>query len=228
MAKTIHMPAGFDVGEYLQNCAFYPCSEMHGLPVEILPREIGLDRFFYVDHKVGLQELLERVANPGFKGYKLATTNHLNAKDVFDVSWAVIEEYGYENLPFPSDESHDPFVVLLKFERLPFFGAGHGPSQFELLFARCEAISAYHFAFANKKISPSCLVYVYPGPYFYEFPAMLCQEIHNNKAGLPDHLLIDEYSSNPDHGWFFDLLSEYQKIKKFKAGVRGMITLRRK
>ena len=152
-----------DINQFLREAVFYPCSGLDGLPVKRLASRFT--RFFYVDYSNSItREAFEaECRNKGFRGYRNTAIEDLSVRSVFGGDWDdILLQHGclIGQLPF---ECENPFVTGAHFERSPDYAADHGPPRFELIFARCEAITTVRCVFNRRSIPPMCLAYIRTG-----------------------------------------------------------------
>ena len=207
---------------FLERCVFYPCSELDGAPVKLLGKKF--QAFFYVDYFISRGRFQRECHRGGFRGYDCGTLIDIPLDAVFGSNWDAIKQE-IAAIPELSGNLHwqekpeQEFAALAKFNRLPGFGAPHGPESFSLLFASCEATLAYLAAFNQAGIAPECLCYIRPGIGFgggySEYPERLSQIIRQNRAGLPRHVLIDETGLSSEAGDYFPLITEYRQRTHF-------------
>ncbi len=202
-----------DIDKYLTECVYYPCSGLHGLPIKFLGHYFK--RFFYVDYHISREEFDEAIRE-GLKGYQLCETEELTPEMVFGLSWDSMRKKhasAFEKVDF---EWNNPFVVRYQFERMGDFDDDHGPVSFELLFARCEAVTAYIEAFSRRSISPECLVHIRSGIGFggnySKYPQRLESAIGENKAGIPPLMMFDRMGSNKNSGDYLPLIDKYDDL----------------
>ncbi len=207
-----------EIRQFLKECVYYPCSDFDGAPVKFLG--IRFRSFFYSDYSVTRESLEDKYRRHGFYGYECESVTDVKVETIFGPDWESIKQE-HERITQKLRE-YDPeneYVVLAKFNRLPDFDDQHGAESFSVLFARCEAITAYNAAFSRNGISPACLCYIRPGigfgGGFSGYPSALANAIRRNTAGLPPYLLIDEMGSNPDCGDYFRLVESYQSMVSF-------------
>ena len=70
---------------FLRECVFYPCSGLHGTPIQFLGKRFP--RFLYADYSVDRERFDEAIHGRGFKGYRLRATEELDPENVFGMSW---------------------------------------------------------------------------------------------------------------------------------------------
>ena len=118
-----------------------------------------------------------------------------------------------------------PFVAAARFERLPEYTEDHGPPEFELIFARCEAIATFVSVFVGRGIKPRCVAYIRSGIGFggnySDFPQELDRALRENPAGLPEFMLYDEMGSNPRCGDYLSLVENYEQIEHWDYQTEG-------
>ena len=208
-----------DIDQFLREAVFYSCSGLDGLPVKRLSTRFT--RFFYVDYANSITRVAfeKECQNKGFKGYRATTIEDLNFPSVFGDSWDEIllqHRHVIRLLPF---EWVDPFVATAHFERSPNYTGDHGPDRFQLIFARCEAITTVRTVFNRRSIPPRCLAYIRTGigfgGNFPTFPAELERALRENAAGLPEFLLYDEMSGDPKFGDYLRLVEDYEPIQRW-------------
>jgi len=216
-----------DIKSFLAECVFYPCSELHGLPVKLLSHDYP--RFFYADYAIDREQFNQATRGDGFKGYRLAKTVELTPEKVFGKGWDALVQECEIVWPQLAAEWHDPFVVLCRFEREDGLDDSHGPSTFELLFARCEAIVCFKEAFSRRKIAPKCLVHIRSGIAFggnrHDYPKHLNKALLANSGGLPPLMLCDRMGSDQKYGDYLSLLERYVECKRWGYPDGGFLKL---
>jgi hypothetical protein len=221
-----------DIDQFLREAVFYPCSDLDGLPVKRLATRFN--RFFYADYSSSITRAAfdHECQNRGFRGYRNTSTADLDVQLVFQDSWdGVRQTYlrGRFRLPF---EWVDPFVAGAHFQRTADYAEDHGPVQFQLIFARCEAITTLRCVFNKRSFPPRCVAYIRPGIGFGgnrpEFPGELERALRENAGGLPEFLLYDEMSSDPKYGDYLRLVENYEPIQQWgEFHGPGNVTLAR-
>jgi hypothetical protein len=214
-----------EIKQFLKECVYYPCSAIDGAPVKFLGQRFR--SFFYTDYSFKRENLDIRYLRHCFHGYECESVIDVPVETIFGPDWAAIKqdhERITENLTMPYDPENE-YMVLAKFNRLPDFNNQHGAEAFSVLFARCEAITAYKAAFSLKGISPACLCYIRSGigfgGNFSGFPCALADAIQQNKDGLPSYLLIDKMGSHQKFGDYFRLVESYQSMVSFPYVTEG-------
>ncbi len=171
-----------DLGEFLREAVFYPCSRLDGAPVRFLSKRFS--RFFYADCAIDRAAFETECRQPGFCGYRVRAIDYLRFPAVFQV-FGGNDRRAYRAVASRVNfDWEDIFVAAASFERLPDYPEGHGPPQFELMFARCEAITKFLSVFTRRGIAPKCLAYIRPGT-DSEFPKGLERALRENPGGLP-------------------------------------------
>ena len=215
-----------NIEHFLENCVYYPCSGLDGFPVKFLAKRF--QRFFYVDSSTSRTDFEQRIAEPGFEGYRIGSIDELSPKAVFGASWKKIEKQYEQLFSRLSPEWADPFLVLYRFERLEGLTDDHGPESFDLLFARCEAIAAFELAFSRRNLAPICLVHKQSGICFggnySDYPEMLGAALRRNKGGLPDFVFYDRPGGDSDWGSHLKLVEQYTPIDRVDYPERGPLT----
>jgi hypothetical protein len=153
-----------DIEDFLEDCVYYPCSGMDGFPVKFLSSRF--QRFFYVDGSTSREDFERRVTDPGFDGYRVDTIDELSPEDVFGESWREIEQRYEQTFARLTLEWTDQFLLIYRFERLAEFADSHSPESFDLLVARCEAITAFELTFSRRNLAPQCLAHINSGVSF--------------------------------------------------------------
>lgn len=216
-----------DVNLFLGTCVFYPCSELHGTPIKFLGKRFR--RFLCVDYSVERERFDEAVHGAGFKGYRLHATKELDPQNVFGMSWEDFERRNFETISRLTDDRHDPYLTLCRFERKSGFDSKHGPHSFELMFACAEAVATFKAAFLQRNITPKCLVHVRPGigfgGNFSDYPKKLRSALLENQAGLPPFMFYDRMGSSSDCGDYLDLIERYVPIMRWGYRDGGFLEL---
>lgn len=212
---------------FLQNCAFYPCSGLHGTPIKFLGSRIP--RFFYADYLVSRDQLTNALREPGLHGYRPVTHRDLTPESLFGLSWHAIRTQhraAFEAIHF---DWADPFITHSRLERTAGFDDSHGPPALELLFARCEAITTLRLAFNRRRIAPRCVIHVRSGigfgGNFRTYPQMLGQALQENAGGLPDLLMYDSMGGTPVYGDYLDLVQSYREVSRWGYRDGGFLAL---
>lgn len=218
-----------DIESFLRECVFYPCSALHGLPIKLLSSRFT--RFFYADYSVDREKFNKAIKDEGFKGYQFATEVELTPDSVFGVSWKDLRQEHHSTISRVHGEWFNPFVVLCRFERAVGFDDSHGPPSFELLFARCEAISSLKSAFSRRNIAPKCLVHIRSGigfgGGFSEYPRELSNALLVNRGGLPAFMLYDRMGSDKEYGDYLDLIERYEECERWGYPDGGFVAFAR-
>lgn len=203
-----------DINNFLEECVYYPCSELDGKPVTFLGKRF--QRFFYADYSVD-RARFDKFIREGFTGYQLSAIDELSPEIVFGMSWKAVEQRCASTLSQVHFEWSAPFVVLSRFERVPAFNDDHGPATFEFMFARCEAIATFISVFSRRKITLKCLVHICSGigfgGNFSEYPKELSHALLENDGGLPAFMFYDSMGSNRDFGDYLDLIEKYKPVE---------------
>ena len=215
-----------DIDSWLRECVYYPCSELHGVPVKFLGKRF--QRFFYADYSVD-REHLDKSIVEGFKGYKLNAKVEITPDAIFGMPWKDFEhtyERTISQLPFKWSA---PFMVLCRFERAVDLNDDHGPAAFEFMFGRSEAIATFRAAFSRRNIAPKCLVHIRSGIGFggnySAYPRDLRTALLENRGGLPAYMLYDNMGSSATYGDYLDLVKRYRQIERWGYPDGGHLTL---
>lgn len=214
--------------EFLARCVYYPCSALHGAPVEFLGKTFR--HFLYADCSVGRRQFDEALDNAGFKGYRCTVLEDLAPENLFGLPWEALERqhatFRRGTLP-----RFDPFIALSRFERLPEYDASHGPEYFDLMFCGSEAIATFKAVFSRRGIAPQCLVHIRAGigcgGNFPEYPNELKKALVENAGGLPAYLFHDRMGSDPECGDYLDLVKKYEPIESWDYPDGGWLKLAR-
>ncbi|MBP9019748.1 MAG: hypothetical protein KBG04_08025 [Bacteroidales bacterium] len=211
--------------QVLRDAVFYPCSGLDGAPVKFLAKRF--QQFFYADYRIERDAFVRECEHRGFRGYRASTIQDLDVQQVFGCSWDDIgQEFRDTIARVPFDWSpRSAFVAAVHFKRLPEFSEDHGPPDFHLLFARCEAIATFRSVFSRRDIAPRCLVYIRSGigfgGNFSEFPRELNRAVRNNRAGLPDFMLYDQMGGHPQYGDYLPLVEDYDQVERWDYQTEG-------
>lgn len=177
----------------LRESVFYPCSGLHGLPVEVLGHRS--QTFVYADYAIDPERLEGQCRGPGFRGYDLDELEFLPWNSLFERPWATVKRHldlmaGRHGVAVP-----EPFIAFSSWRRQEDVSDDHGPARFTLWFIRLEAVTAYRELYVQRRVAPSCLVDICPGLAFGgnypEYRRALSDALFANRAGLPGHLLHD-------------------------------------
>ena len=216
-----------DIDSFLKDCVYYPCSGLHGVPVRLLGKRF--QRFFYADYSVDRNQFESSISNAGFKGYQLSAREDLAPELVFGMSWKEFAQRHHSTTSRVPIERSNPFVALCRFKREMDFNDDHGPLEFELMFARCEAIATFVSAFSQRNVAPKCLVYIRSGigfgGNFSEYPRDLRSALLSNSSGLPSFMFYDAMGSNSNCGDYLDLVKNYEQIERWGYPDGGHLTL---
>ena len=208
-----------DARQFLQRTVFYPRSGIGCAPVKFLSTRFPC--FFYADASVSRERFEEDLQRPCFHGYRCQSIQDLPFESVFGrTADALMTQIG---------NSWDaPFVTLARFLRLAGFAESHGAEQFDLLFARCDPVTAFRETFSRFRLAPRCVVHLrsgaspadVPPP---EFLRQLGQALQECPGGLPRFLLYDDDAgdrSSPDH---LDIVECYDTVERwdYRPGGRG-------
>lgn len=223
-----------DIEQYLCDAVFYPCSGLDGAPVRFLAKQFP--RFFYADYSIEREQFDNACERPGFRGYRLCEICDLDEKAVFGDTWEHIGQEYREFINKVQFEWTQPFVAIAHFQRMPEFGQDHGPENFDLMYARCEAIAAYHAVFTRRAVAPKCLAYIRSGIGFggnySEFPRELNHAVREYGTGTPEFIFYDQLASNPQTGDYLPLVEGYDRIQRwdYRTECYGMgnVTLARR
>ena len=213
-------------GQFLRECVYYPCSNMHGTPLKFLSRKFS--RFFYCDYSVTRQNFQKELESRGFRGYRLTEQREIDPTEVFGSSWNSFRrehEDTYSKLHF---DSTNPFIDFCILQRESGLKEVHGPEKFELLFARVEALAALKSAFSRRRIPPKCLVHIRSGTAFggnfYDYPQLLEKLLWSSGGGLPQYILHDSVAVGGG-GDRLQLIDEYREIKRWGYRDGGYLRL---
>ena len=212
---------------FLRDCVFYPCSGLHGTPINFLGKRFR--RFLYADYSIERRKFDEAIHGRGFKGYQLRATEELNPENVFGLSWEDFERRNFETISRVTSDRHAPYLTLCRFERESGFDSKHGPPSFELMFVCAEAIATFKAAFSQRNITPKCLVHVRSGigfgGNFGDYPQELRNALLENKAGLPPFLFYDRMGSSRDWGDYLNLVEDYDRLERWGYSDGGFLEL---
>ena len=181
------------VRSLLRDSVFYPCSGMHGRPVELLGSR--WQTFVYADYNIDADQLETQCREHGFRGYDLAELEFMPWNSLFERPWPAVRrdlDFVAERLGHPMPE---PFVAFSAWNRQADISDEHGPARFTLWFIRLEAVTVYRELYVRRRVAPRCLVDVCPGLAFGgNYPGYreaLGKALFATRAGLPKHLLHD-------------------------------------
>ena len=212
-----------DIDQFLREAVFYPCSGLDGAPVQFLAKRFP--RFFYADRDIDRATFETECMQPGFRGYRVRAIDGLKFQHVFQVFFGNDRRAYQEVASRFNFDWKDIFVASASFERLPDYPEGHGPPQFELMFARCEAITTFNSVFRRRGIAPKCLAYIRPGTgtggNYPEFAQELERALRENPAGLPEFMLYDAMSRNSRHSSYLSLIDDYEPIERWNYRTEG-------
>lgn len=211
---------------FLQECVYYPCSSLHGVPVKLLLARFP--RFFYCDYSVSREDFQKEIQAEGFKGYRTNMLIDLDPTDILGVSWEQFREEHEDTFSKLHFEWSAPFISFCTLQRDLGLTDSHGPETFELMFARAEAIAMLTSAFNRRRISPKCLVHVRSGigfgGNFSNYPKLLERCLRENPGGLPQFILHD--SMGVGHGGdHLNLIDEYREVKTWGYPDGGYLKL---
>ena len=211
---------------FLAECAYYPCSGTHGAPIKFLLQE-GVRYFLLTDYHV----TLEQYERDEFRGYRRQRQRIYPPHRFFGVHWKNFKEKSIERLSRVGLHYSDPFVVWSVYQRLPNFSDNHGPENFEIIFAQCEAIETYTSIFSARAIVPKYFLHICPGlafgGNFNEYIPELKGALIDNDGGLPEFMLVDELGIdrfNRGQAEYLDLITKkYDRVKSW--GVKNLSNL---
>jgi hypothetical protein len=212
-----------DIDQFLREAVFYPCSGQDGAPVRFLAKRF--QRFFYADYAISREAFDHTCTRQGFRGYRICEIRNLEVESIFLSSWENIGRSHRKLISRLHFDWSQPFVAAARFERLPAFTEDHGPPDFELIFARCEAIATFVSVFIGRGITPRCLAYIRSGIGFggnySDFPQELDRTLRDNRAGLPEFMLYDEMGADPRCGDYLRLVEAYEQIENWDYHTEG-------
>lgn len=216
-----------DIDHFLSECVYYPCSDLHGVPIKFLGKRF--QRFFYADYNVDRKKFDKTIRDEGLRGYQLKAIDELTPEEVFGMSWEGVERMHDRTISKIQLDWSNPFVVLCRFERAIGFDDDHGPVAFELMFTRCEAIATFVSVFSRRGIAPKCLIHVCSGvgfgKNFSTYPSELSDAVSANEGGFPPFIFYDRRGSDRDGGDYLDLVERYEPIKVWGYPDGGFLKL---
>ena len=229
-----------DLTKFMKDCAFYPCSRLDMRPMRMLPGH-NVRRFFYTDYIVQRHELLEALRSDAVGGYRLVREVEVGPKSVFGVSWRDMRERFADRFDRLHLDWTDPYLVMCQLQRSEIVTPEASPVSIELLFARCEGVTALELAFYRRAIAPRCLVHICPGigfggnypGYMPDLAAALsgirelARPLRGTGGGLPELLLHFDAARRPTCGDYLDVVQFYEEINRWSDDVDGCIYLGR-
>jgi hypothetical protein len=213
------------IEEYLGESVFYPASGLDGAPVKFLGKN-GFRRFFYADYAISREKFARENRERGFCGYRWHSTDELDFEAVFGCDWdTILHKHRCLITTLQFFDWDPPFVAVARFERLASYADDHGPVHFELIFARCEAVTTYTDVFSRRRIAPKCIAYIrsgigYGGNY-PDFPQRLEEVLRQNPGGLPEFMLYDHLAADRRMGDYLSLIQEYEPIQRWDYRTEG-------
>jgi hypothetical protein len=219
------------IDHFLRRAVFYPCSGLDGAPVKFLGKRF--QRFIYADYHIERETFERKCMEQGFLGYHCRLIEELDVGAFFGCSWRDIYRANQKVFDHLYLEWVNPFLALAEFERITDYSDDHGPERFDLIFARCEAITTSASVFSRRGIAPSCVAYICSGigcgGNFPRFPQELERVLRINPGGLPKFLLYDGLAANPRSGDYLRLIEDYTPLKRWdyrkEVGDMANVTL---
>lgn len=214
-----------ETDQFLRQAIFYPCSGKDGAPVKFVGKHF--QSFFYADYSIDRDKFVGECESRGFLGYRVSRIQDLDVCSIFGSTWNeiglefqdTIKKVRFEWSPRLA------FLIAVRFERLPEFPAEHGPQNFDLWFARCEAIATFRAVFVRRHIAPKCLAYIRSGiafgGNFSDFPVELGRAVSDNPGGLPEFMLYDRMGGRPQCGDYLNLVENYSKVERWDYQTEG-------
>jgi len=167
MPEWIKNPAEFDIHDVLKDSLYYPASGHDGHPVEYFMGNVY--SFVYVDYSISRENLLEEIANKGFRGYRVIRQLPISESQLAPNGWRirVTPDCAEHHQPdHYSDVFEKPFAEWFIFERTEEYGEDHNPSRFSLLFICADGAAAYQALYLENRMAPKILAIIQPGEAF--------------------------------------------------------------
>jgi len=167
MPEWIKNPAEFDIHDVLKDSLYYPACGHDGHPVEYFMGNVH--SFVYVDYSISRENLLEEIANKGFRGYRVIHQLPISESQLAPNGWRIRvtpDRAEYHHPDHYSDVFEKPFAEWFIFERTEEYGEDHNPSRFSLLFICADGAAAYQALYLENRIAPKILAIIQPGEAF--------------------------------------------------------------
>lgn len=219
------------VRRLLRDSVFYPCSGLHGLPVELLGHR--WQTFVYADYNIDPKQLEAACREREFRGYELDELEFLPWNTLFERPWSAVRRDLELVAERDSRPVSEPFIAFSSWNLRADFSDQHGPARFTLWFIRLEAVTTYRELYVQRRIAPRCLVDVCPGLAFGgNYPGYreaLAKALLTNPAGLPSHVLHDLDTADFTNLSERATLNRYEPVGRYgESGTRSLVLARLK
>jgi hypothetical protein len=154
----------------LEHSLYYPAAGFDGRSVQFLGGFIH--SFVYVDYGEEQSAVDAEIQQPGFLGYHLAASKHLNERDLAPNGWSpqVPSQYRDQMKRFADMRTcgfvRGPFANWYIFDRDGDRAEDHGPLRFSLVYLCADGVAAYHALYWQNHIAPEVLTIIQPGTGF--------------------------------------------------------------
>jgi hypothetical protein len=218
----------FPINEVLQGSVYYPASNFDGRPVKYLG---GYSHsFVYVDFNVKRDGLIGQLDN--FKGYKLAFSRSLEAKDLCFRSFVPIMPTAQDGYPEDSLSYCDGnmFAEWAVYDRVNSYHDDHGPQRFSLLYIGGEGVATFQALYFSNRCAPSAIVLIKSDGFTGNWTAfrdpykILAKSVMGNPAGQPEYLFIDSLVE-PCWPWYSNKVNTIISISEYDGNRHQRIVL---
>ncbi|MBM3330101.1 MAG: hypothetical protein FJY67_11640 [Calditrichaeota bacterium] len=232
----IDLASPFPAPDALSGCVYYPSCGFDGRPIQYCG---GFTHsFVYVDYGYSRDRVFDELHREGaFRGYRIAGCREVARSElVGPCAWEVIQpDKQRDGDPVRYiDHIKPPFALWAILDRLPHFGAEHGPVRLSLLYIGGEAVASYQALFYSHGIAPAMVAIIQPGEgfgynwtNFFDSRGIFARTVCGSAGGQPGYLLVGGIGRDSD-GYREPFWLDYGELLHFWKSDDGYLGLWRR